>query len=140
MAQAKSPAKHRGLGIVRRILAGTGFSLSILLMSAVACAVATPQPEYTQERKNLLEHCGVPGEMRRAIEQSMRYPSSFQWFRTVGARPSEESLVWGTANVNGESQFFARVRGLNAAGTLIESRWAGVIDRDTCTVTSLGEL
>lgn len=120
--------------------AGTRLPLCLLIAAVMACTVTTPAPEFTEERKNLLEHCGVPGLVRRAIEQNMRYPGSFQWFRTVGARPSEESLVWGTANANGESQFFAMVRGFNADGTLIPSRWSGVIDRDTCTVTSLGEL
>ena len=70
----------------------------------------------------------------------MRDPDSFQWFRTVGARPSEESLVWGSADANGESQFLALVRGINGVGVLVESRWGGVIDRDSCAVTSLGEL
>ena len=112
----------------------------VLTIAALACTVSAPAPEFTEESTNLLEHRGVPGVVRRAIEQNMRYPSSFQWFRTVGARPSEESLVWGIANADGESHWFARVRGLNASGTLIENRWAGVIDRDTCAVTSLGEL
>lgn len=129
-----------GIPVGRVTEAGTRLFFCLLVAAAMACTVAPPAPEYTDERKNLLEHCGVPGLVRRAIEQNMRYPESFQWFRTVGARPSEEALVWGTADANGKSQFFALVNGFNADGMLIPSRWAGVIDRDSCTVTSLGEL
>ena len=129
------------LSSLRRLTPARAIPLFLVLMiAAVACTASTPAPQFSEERKDLLDHCGVPGLVRRAIEQNMRYPSSFQWFRTVGARPSEESLVWGIANADGESHWFARVRGLNATGTLIESRWAGVIDRDTCAMTSLGEL
>ena len=133
-------AKCLGLGISQTILAGMPLSFAILLIAVVACTAATPQPEFAEDRKNLLEHCGVPGEVRRAIERNMRDPDSFQWFRTVGARPSEESLVWGSADSNGESQFLALVRGINGVGVLVESRWGGVIDRDSCAVTSLGAL
>ena len=124
----------------RAIWTGAILIVFILPIALIACTIAAPSPEFTDERKNLLEHCGVPGLVRQAIEGQMRYPSSFQWFRTVGARPSEESLVWGIANTHGESRFFAQVRGLNATRTLIASRWAGAIDRDSCTVTSLSEL
>ena len=134
------PGRTRGKPVGHAIKVGTRLLLCLLVTAPIGCSVAPPAPEYTEDRKNLLEHCGVPGLVRRAIEQNMRYPGSFQWFRTVGARPSEESLVWGTANAHGESQFFALVRGFNAEGTLIPSRWSGVIDRDSCTVTSLGEL
>ena len=114
--------------------------LFMLVIGATACEASAPSIEFTDERQDLLEHCGVPGQVRWAIEQRMIHPTSFQWHSTVGARPSEDSLAWGRADANGESQFVARVRGFNPSGTLVDSRWGGIIDRDTCAVKSLAEL